>query len=273
MDPEFGKALESFLAEFGDQTWSKIRFDRDPKALFALLLNMASREPLRRGSVEGDRKALEKRFLSRFHGEQKPFAAELLDLGRASYRLRDDDNIYLGKILAQIVAAVEEGKSRLKRRGRRIPSSLEDAEVVRALRYYGVVFKKGVSPKKESEKEKKGVRGRQVVGQPASRGIAVGKARVILRPEDLFAFKPGEVLVCDAIEPNMTFVVPVAAGIVERRGGMLIHGAIIAREYGLPCVTGVPEATVLIATGDLLTVDGFLGIVTIGKPTGRFRNL
>jgi pyruvate,water dikinase len=54
-----------------------------------------------------------------------------------------------------------------------------------------------------------------------------------------------------------------AAGVVERRGGMLIHGAIIAREYGLPCVTGVPDAISLIHTGDSITVDGYLGIVTL----------
>jgi pyruvate,water dikinase len=87
---------------------------------------------------------------------------------------------------------------------------------------------------------------------------------VIIDPADLFAFKAGEILVCDALDPNMTFVVPLAAGIVERRGGMLIHGAIIAREYGLPCVTGVPNATALIPTGEEVTVDGYLGIVTIG---------
>jgi len=46
---------------------------------------------------------------------------------------------------------------------------------------------------------------------------------------------------------------------------MLIHGAIIAREYGLPCVTGVPDATSLIHTGDQLTVDGYLGIIIIGE--------
>jgi pyruvate,water dikinase len=80
---------------------------------------------------------------------------------------------------------------------------------------------------------------------------------------ELFAFKAGEILICDAIDPNMTFVVPLASGIVERRGGMLIHGAIIAREYGLPCVTGIPRATELIHTGDSLVVDGHLGIVTI----------
>ena len=54
-----------------------------------------------------------------------------------------------------------------------------------------------------------------------------------------------------------------ASAIVERRGGMLIHGAIIAREYGLACVTGIPDATLLIHTGDSVTVDGYLGIVTI----------
>jgi len=77
------------------------------------------------------------------------------------------------------------------------------------------------------------------------------------------SFKAGEILVCDAIDPNMTFVVPLSAGIVERRGGMLIHGAIIAREYGLPCVTGVPDAVEFIRTGDIVTVDGYLGIVII----------
>jgi pyruvate,water dikinase len=61
----------------------------------------------------------------------------------------------------------------------------------------------------------------------------------------------------------MTFVVPLAAAVVERRGGMLIHGAIIAREYGLPCVTGVPEALQFIHSGDQVTVDGYLGIVII----------
>ena len=53
-------------------------------------------------------------------------------------------------------------------------------------------------------------------------------------------------------------------GEVERRGGMLIHGAIIAREYGLPCITGIPDATTMIETGDEITVDGYLGIVTVG---------
>jgi len=87
---------------------------------------------------------------------------------------------------------------------------------------------------------------------------------LVVQEEDLYSFQRGEVLVCDSLDPTMTFVAPLAAAIVERRGGMLVHGAIIAREYGLPCVTGVPDATIAIRTGDLLTVDGFLGVVVIG---------
>ena len=110
------------------------------------------------------------------------------------------------------------------------------------------------------------LRARQIIGQPAGQGLAVGPARVIASVEDLFRFKAGEILVCDAIDPNMTVVVPLAAAIVERRGGMLVHGAIIAREYGLPCITGVADATTLIHTGDRLTVDGYLGVVTVDAP-------
>jgi pyruvate,water dikinase len=105
-------------------------------------------------------------------------------------------------------------------------------------------------------------RDRQLVGNPAGPGYARGRARVVRKDEDRFALRAGEILVCDVVDPNMTFVVPLAGGIVERRGGMLIHGAIIAREYGIPCVTGVPDAVHRIRTGDMLSVDGYLGIVT-----------
>ena len=64
----------------------------------------------------------------------------------------------------------------------------------------------------------------------------------------------------------MTHLVPLAAAVVERRGGMLIHGAIIARELGIPCVNGVADAIDTVANGELLIVDGYLGIVTVGTP-------
>jgi pyruvate,water dikinase len=108
-------------------------------------------------------------------------------------------------------------------------------------------------------------RARQLRGQPAGPGVARGPARVVVTTNDLFTVRRGEILVCDSIDPNMTFVIPLVSGIVERRGGMLVHGAIIAREYGLPCVTGIPDATSAICTGDELIVDGYYGLVIIHR--------
>jgi pyruvate,water dikinase len=209
-----------------------------------------------------DTGALKEKFLSRFRGEKKKEAEELLDLARTSYQLRDDDNIYLGRIEGQFVASMDEAKQRIEKRCGLDLNTTDHEEYVTALRNPDYV------PGKRTSEEKKPteftVKPRQLLGQPAGPGISKGTARVIGDPSDLRQFKAGEILVCDAVDPNMTFVVPLSEGIVERRGGMLIHGAIIAREYGLPCVTGVPEATTLIKTGDSITVDGYLGIVIIG---------
>ncbi len=107
---------------------------------------------------------------------------------------------------------------------------------------------------------------RQLVGQPASSGLASGQVTVVRSPDDLKRFRAGDVLVCQAIEPTMTQLVPLACAIVERRGGMLIHGAIIARELGIPCVNGVDGLLERLTDGELVTVDGHLGIVTVGPP-------
>jgi phosphoenolpyruvate synthase/pyruvate phosphate dikinase len=155
--------------------------------------------------------------------------------------------------------AMDESKRRLTDRGNEDVEALHPLEVIKALNDPDYVAKKVVAAAETSLHFE--IKPRQLVGQPASPGVVRARARVITEMSDLFDFKAGEVLVCDAVDPNMTFVVPLAAGVVERRGGMLIHGAIIAREYGLPCVTGVPQAAALIHTGDELTVDGYLGIV------------
>jgi pyruvate,water dikinase len=211
------------------------------RALIALIVEMAQRSAASRSAGTSSRQELEKRFLESLGPDREAHAAELLDLARASYRLRDDDNISLEKVKHQLQKALDERK----RRGN---GQTDCGETVSAA---------GERPGKAR------IRARQLVGQPAGPGLARGSARVILGSEDLFAFKAGEILVCDSVSPEMTFVAPLAAGIVERRGGMLIHGAIIAREYGLPCVTGVPRATTSIMSGSRITVDGYLGIVIV----------
>ena len=183
----------------------------------------------------------------------------MLDLARSSYQLRDDDNIYLGRIEAQLLAAVQEARKRLEdQTGGKTPVILK--QVLEEIDFDTESRKSGPAETTPGFK----LQARQLIGQPAGPGISKGSARVIHNHSDLADFKYGEVLVCDAVDPNITFVVPLAAAVVERRGGMLIHGAIIAREYGLPCITGIPDATSLIQTGDEITVDGYLGIVTLG---------
>jgi pyruvate,water dikinase len=114
--------------------------------------------------------------------------------------------------------------------------------------------------------EDAGATPRQIVGQPAAPGLATARSRTVRTTEQLKEFRAGEVLICDAIQPTVSHIVPLAAAVVERRGGMLIHGAIIARELGIPCVNGVSDAILSVAEGAILTVDGYLGIVTVGPP-------
>jgi phosphohistidine swiveling domain-containing protein len=265
-DGTFRRELDAFLADFQDLSWGSALFFQEEEALVRFLLEMASRPPDRGERKKKDARALGEQFLARFEGEKRAEMEELLDLGRTSYKLRDDDNIYLGRIEGQMLAPVNEGKRRIRERSGKEAEHLDPEEVIALLREPDAVPREPSVAKKA--KAESGLKPRQLVGQPAGPGLARGTVRVIREASDLLEFKAGEILVCDSIDPNMTFVVPLSGGIVERRGGMLIHGAIIAREYGLPCVTGVPEATDLIHTGDTVTVDGYLGIVIIEKEKG-----
>jgi phosphohistidine swiveling domain-containing protein len=264
-DIQFVRALDAFTETFGDLSCSLkggAECVRGKETMVKLLLEMVDHPPAKEKVQPKEGEALTAKFLSHFENDQREFANELLDLGRASYRMRDDDNIYLGRVETQMQAAIDEGHRRLRIQGRATSDALDTADVIEALKNPTHVPKP--QPATERTETVPRLKARQILGQPAGPGIARGKARVILNPSNLFDFKSGEILVVDAIDPNMTFIVPISAGIVERRGGMLIHGAIIAREYGLPCVTGVPNATSSIHTGDEVTVDGYLGIVIIG---------
>jgi len=262
---EILRACDRILDEFADLAWEKGRLDRT--GVLAVALQMTSVPVKKKSGKYLNAAVLERRFLARCGKEQTPYARDLLDLARASYRLRDDDNIYLGRIEGQLLAAVEEGSRRIKTGPGLFGKSSKKDSLHAAVMAESSLTKKKRRVPGTSRNKGFSLKSRQIVGQPAGPGVAVGKARVILDPSDLYNFQKGEILVCDAVDPGMTFIVPLAAGVVERRGGMLIHGAIIAREYGLPCVTGVPDAVERIKNGDFITVDGHLGIVTVGEAT------
>jgi pyruvate,water dikinase len=99
-------------------------------------------------------------------------------------------------------------------------------------------------------------------GSPASTGTVTGRARVVLDPVGAH-LEPGEILVAPSTDPGWTPLFLTAGGLVMEMGGSNSHGAVVAREYGIPAVVGVPEATHKIETGQLITVDGAAGLVTV----------
>lgn len=99
-------------------------------------------------------------------------------------------------------------------------------------------------------------------GTPASPGRVTACARVILDPHDAH-LSAGDILVAPSTDPGWTPLFLKVSGLVMEVGGAMAHGAIVAREYGIPAVVGVTGATKQIATGSLLTLDGSLGIVLI----------
>ncbi len=100
-------------------------------------------------------------------------------------------------------------------------------------------------------------------GVAASRGTVTGVARVVATPRDAGRLQPGEILVTRATDPGWTPVFSLISGVVLEVGGLLSHGAIVAREYGLPAVANVPDATRRIRDGQTITVDGTTGRVTL----------
>ena len=99
-------------------------------------------------------------------------------------------------------------------------------------------------------------------GTPASAGVVTGVARVVLDPVGA-RLDPGEVLVAPSTDPGWTPLFLTAGGLVMEMGGANSHGAVVAREYGIPAVVGVPRATEAITTGDRITIDGAAGTVTV----------
>jgi len=97
-------------------------------------------------------------------------------------------------------------------------------------------------------------------GTPASGGVVRQKARVVLDPGEA-SLEPGEILVAPSTDPGWTPLFLTAGGLVMEMGGPMSHGAIVAREYGIPAVVGVPDATERISTGQRITVDGSAGEV------------
>gem|GEM_PF-70998 len=104
-------------------------------------------------------------------------------------------------------------------------------------------------------------------GVPASSGRATGVARIIREPSEAHLFRKGEILVAPYTEPGWAPLFLLARAVVMEVGGAICHGAIVAREYGIPAVVGVKGALAAIKDGQTITVDGSRGEVRLNGET------
>jgi pyruvate,water dikinase len=104
---------------------------------------------------------------------------------------------------------------------------------------------------------------RELVGVPGASGVAEGWARVVANPSGIDEVEPDEILVCRTTDPSWGAAFYLVSAVVIDIGGAASHGAIVAREMGLPCVINTRVGTRVLRTGDRLRVDGTTGTVTV----------
>ena len=104
---------------------------------------------------------------------------------------------------------------------------------------------------------------RRVAGTPACPGLVTGPARVVTHISEADTIQPGEILVTTSTDIGWSPHFPVLAGVVTELGGLISHGAVVAREYGLPCLVGVTGATRTFSTGDIVRLDAVRGDISL----------
>jgi pyruvate,water dikinase len=126
----------------------------------------------------------------------------------------------------------------------------------------------------KTEREASNADGKPVVtGLGASPGIAAGVVRVLGSASEEGAMQNGEILVTRMTSPDWVPIMRRAGAIVTETGGMTSHAAIVARELGVPCIVGAHDATRILATGTMVTVDGSAGSVTRGELSEKPREI
>jgi phosphoenolpyruvate synthase/pyruvate phosphate dikinase len=114
--------------------------------------------------------------------------------------------------------------------------------------------------------------GEVLMGAAASPGVARGPARILFDPADGALLQRGDILVAKFTDPGWTPLFLTAGGLVMEVGGIVSHGAVVAREYGLPAVIGVKYATRILRDGEILEVDGTAGEVRRESEKSEVRN-
>jgi phosphohistidine swiveling domain-containing protein len=185
----------------------------------------------------------------------------LLQLGREfaleGELTREDDFFFLtiGEIRAFAAGEQRDWRGLIAGRRSAYERELRRRQVPRLLLSDGRAFFEGIAAS-EGDSENR------ITGSPVSPGVAEGVVHVVLDPRQA-NLQPGEILVCPGTDPSWTPLFLSAGALVMEVGGLMTHGSVVAREYGIPGVVGVHNATTRLKTGQRVRVDGSKGIIEV----------
>lgn len=102
----------------------------------------------------------------------------------------------------------------------------------------------------------------KVYGTPVSEGILTGRVCVVKSFTEVAKIRSGDILIAYSTDIAWSPYFPILSGVVTELGGLISHGAVVAREYGLPCIVGATNATLIFADGDVVHLDANNGIIS-----------
>jgi pyruvate,water dikinase len=181
------------------------------------------------------------------------------DLAARGVIERADDLAFLRVSELQALAAHEQRdwKGIIAQRRQAHERERRRKQVPRMLVSDGRAFYEGVGALTDNEEV--------ITGSPVSPGVAEGAVHVVRDPRGV-RLAPGEILVCPGTDPAWTPLFMAAGALVMETGGMMTHGSVVAREYGIPAVVGVHQATLRLKNGQRIRVDGTSGKIVVLEP-------
>ncbi|WP_437669167.1 phosphoenolpyruvate synthase [Sorangium sp. So ce131] len=309
--PGFLRALEDFLGRYGmrgpgEIDLSRRRYRDDPRLILqAVAGNLTQgevgehrRRHVRLGELgeEAAARLVAAAREGRFGAVRARAAARLVRIARHQMALREHPKYLMIQLLDLVRREVKAAGEELVRAGRldgvddvfllgeeELLAALEDPGVdlrgpVARARAELSRFERLAPPKVMTSEgecpaathDAAGLPDGAIVGTAASAGVVEGRARVVLDPARETLLR-GEILVAPFTDPGWTPLFINAAGLVMEVGGMMTHGSVVAREYGIPAVVSAAGATQRIRTGQRVRVNGELGYVEILAESGRRR--
>lgn len=246
-DLRFARAAAEAVAKI-DELETRARRTRPVRARIAGFLLRRSR------ALAGLRELPKFAWLYSFAEMRRQLLTAGAELQERGVLDRADDIMFLD--FREALAATESGEPRDRIAARRADYDRE----MRRRSVPGLLLSDGTNP--EALAPNTPAADGTLVGMAAAPGTATGRARVILDPAGAHV-EPGEILVAPTTDPGWTPLFMTAGGLVTETGAPMAHGPTVAREYGIPAVICVRDATLLITTGQLITVDGAAGTVTV----------